>query len=101
VVRGDSMRPALRPGDRVLVAYGAPVAAGALVIARFPDGTLAVKRVSHGATTGAGGPGWFLLSDNPHQGVDSRHRGPIPAEAVLGVVRARLWTRPRWNPASV
>ncbi|MCW2753128.1 MAG: hypothetical protein JWQ32_539 [Marmoricola sp.] len=89
------MRPTLRPGDRLLVAYGAGIAPGCLVMARFADGTLAVKRVGHAATTGSGGPGWFLTSDNPEQGIDSRHRGPVPADAVLGVVRARLWSRPR------
>ena len=95
MVRGDSMRPTLRPGDRLLIAYGAPVVAGDVVMARFADGTLAVKRVDHAAPTGAGVPGWFLVSDNPAQGIDSRHRGPVPADAVLGVVRARLWRRPR------
>ncbi len=95
MVRGDSMRPTLRPGDRLLVAYGAPVRAGHVVMARFVDGTLAVKRVDHAASTAAGVAGWFLVSDNPEQGVDSRHRGPVPADAVLGVVRARLWSRPR------
>ncbi|MFL6059616.1 MAG: S24 family peptidase [Marmoricola sp.] len=94
VVRGRSMTPTLRPGDRLLVAYGAPVADGALVLARLPDGTLAVKRADHRASTGAGLPGWYLLSDNPAEGVDSRHRGPVAERAVLAVVRARVWPRP-------
>ena len=34
------------------------------------------------------------MSDNPEEGVDSRHRGPVADEAVLGVVRVRLWPRP-------
>lgn len=88
------MTPTLEPGDRLLVRYGAAVAAGDLVLARLADGTLAVKRASYAATTGTGAPGWFLLSDNPDQGVDSRHRGPVAEDAVLAVVRARVWPRP-------
>ena len=45
-VHGDSMLPTLRADDRLLVRYGAPVAAGRLVLARFADGTLAVKRAT-------------------------------------------------------
>lgn len=92
------MTPTLYPGDRLLVRYGARVAEGDLVLARMADGTLAVKRVGYAAVTGAGSPAWFLLSDNPDEGVDSRHRGPVPARAVLAVVRGRLWPWPRSLP---
>ncbi len=95
-VSGDSMRPGLRPGDRLLVRYGAPVRPGDVVVARFVDGTVVVKRATEARATRTGGPGWWLLSDAPEVGVDSRHRGVVPAEAVLGVVRARWWPRPRW-----
>jgi type IV secretory pathway protease TraF len=88
------MRPTLRPGDRLLVRYDATVTAGALVLARFPDGTLAVKRAVERRATRTGGPGWWLLSDNLGDGVDSRHRGPIADADVVGVVVARLWPRP-------
>jgi hypothetical protein len=89
------MRPTLAPGDRLLVRYGERVAAGALVIARFPDGTLAVKRATEPRPTAAGEPGWWLLSDEPEYGIDSRHRGVIPARDVIAVVVARLWPWPR------
>ena len=89
------MAPTLMPGDRLLVRYGAPVVAGAVVLARFPDGTLAVKRATERRTTSSGEPGWWLLSDAPDDGVDSRHRGPVAEGAVLGVLLARLWPRPR------
>ena len=95
MVRGDSMRPGLAPGDRLLVRYGGAVRSGALVLARFPDGALVVKRATERRETRDGRPAWWLSSDNPSVGVDSRHRGPIPAEHVLGVALLRAWPRPR------
>jgi len=90
VVRGDSMRPTLVEGDRLLLRHGATPRPGRVVVGRFADGTVAVKRAAE-ARPG----GWWLLSDNPADGVDSRHRGVVPADDVLGVVLARLWPRPR------
>jgi SOS-response transcriptional repressor LexA len=89
------MLPTLREGDVLLVRYTRPVRPGALVLARFADGTLAVKRAVERRETRAGGPAWWLLSDNPGRGVDSRHRGPVADEAVHGVVVGRIWPRPR------
>jgi phage repressor protein C with HTH and peptisase S24 domain len=89
------MRPTLEPGDRLLVRYAVPARPGALVLARFADGTLAVKRATERRSSRTGNPGWWLLSDNPDAGVDSRHRGVVEESAVLAVVRARLWPRPR------
>jgi type IV secretory pathway protease TraF len=89
------MRPTLVPGDRLLVRYAVPVAAGRLVLARFPDGTLAVKRAVERRQTRTGESGWWLLSDNAEDGVDSRHRGVIADRDVVGVVLARIWPRPR------
>jgi hypothetical protein len=88
------MRPVLAPGDRLLVRYGGRVRPGALVLARFADGTLAVKRAAERRATRTGEPAWWLLSDNPDDGVDSRHRGPVPDGDVLAVVLARVWPRP-------
>ena len=89
------MLPTLRPGDRLLVSYRRPVREGDVVVARLADGTMSVKRAAERRTTRTGGPGWWLLSDNPVDGVDSRHRGPVPDDRVLAVVRARVWPRPR------
>jgi hypothetical protein len=89
------MLPTLREGDLLLVRYAASPRPGDLVVARFADGTLTVKRAAERRRTAGGGAGWWLLSDNPGEGVDSRHRGPVPATAVLGVVRLRLWPSPR------
>ena len=90
VVRGDSMRPGLREGDRLLVSYRRTPSAGDVVVARFADGTLAVKRAVERRDRG-----WWLLSDNPEAGVDSRHRGPVPDDRVLAVVLTRVWPWPR------
>jgi Peptidase S24-like len=85
------MRPGLRPGDRLLVDYRRSTRPGDLVVARLADGTVAVKRAAERRTTRSGGPGWWLLSDDPDAGVDSRHRGVVPTEDVLAVVRFRVW----------
>lgn len=89
------MLPTLREGDLLLVRHGARPRPGALVVARFPDGTLAVKRAQEQRRTSAGAAGWWLVSDNPDEGVDSRHRGPVAEDQVLAVVRLRLWPSPR------
>ena len=89
------MEPTLREGDRLLVRYAAVPGVGGLVVARFADGTLAVKRAAERRELRTGEPGWWLLSDNPAQGVDSRHRGPVAEGDVLGVVRLRVWPSPR------
>ena len=88
------MSPTLRPGDLLLVRYAAAVTQGALVLARFPDGTLAVKRAVERRTSRTGAPAWWLLSDNLADGVDSRHRGAIADDAVVALVMARVWPRP-------
>lgn len=93
-VVGDSMRPGLRPGDLLLVRYAGRVTPGRVVLARLADGTLAVKRAAERRTTASGTPGWWLLSDDPAVGVDSRHRGPVPDADVRAVVLARVWPRP-------
>ena len=89
------MLPTLREGDLLLVRHGARIRPGDLVVARFPDGTLAVKRAAEERRTRAGEVGWWLVSDNPDEGVDSRHRGPVAEEQVRGVVRLRVWPSPR------
>lgn len=89
------MEPTLSEGDRLFVSYVAAPAAGDVVLAQFADGTVAVKRAVEQRSTRSGAPAWWLLSDNAGEGVDSRHRGPVLNESVLGVVRLRLWPSPR------
>lgn len=94
-VRGDSMRPTLTAGDWLLVRYAGRPVPGDVVVARFADGTLVVKRAAERRRTVSGDSGWWLLSDDPAAGVDSRHRGPVREADVVAVGRARLWPRPR------
>jgi len=83
-VSGPSMTPTLHDGDRVLVRYGRTARPGLIVLARFrSDPDLAViKRVSE-----TRGRDWWLLSDNPRAGTDSRTLGP----AVVQAVAIRFW----------
>ncbi|RYB91161.1 S24 family peptidase [Nocardioides oleivorans] len=94
-VRGRSMLPTLHDGDLLLVQYDARPRPGDLVVARFVDGTVAVKRAVERRRTRTDGAGWWLLSDNPDEGVDSRHRGVVAEQSVLAVVRLRMWPSPR------
>lgn len=89
------MTPTLRAGDLLLVSYRRTPTTGGLAVARFADGTIAVKRAAEERRTRADEPGWWLLSDNPAEGVDSRHRGVVPATDVVAVPLARIWPRPR------
>ncbi|WP_343045534.1 S24 family peptidase [Nocardioides marinus] len=94
-VRGASMAPTLHEGDLLLLRYDRAPAPGDLVVGELADGTVAVKRAVERRTTASGAAGWWLLSDDPSVGVDSRHRGPVPEQNVRAVVVARLWPRPR------
>ncbi len=89
------MRPALAAGDRLLVQYAVRPRSGDVVVARFADGAIVVKRAVERRSTLSGDPGWWLLSDDPEAGVDSRHRGPVRDSDVVAVGRMRLWPRPR------
>jgi nickel-type superoxide dismutase maturation protease len=89
-VTGESMLPALRPGDLLLVRVGARIAEGDVVVARHPgqDGLLIVKRVGHRS-----GEGWWLESDNQRAAgrQDSWDFGAVPDRLVVGRVVARYW----------
>jgi len=80
------MLPTLRPGDRLLLSYRRRPRVGSIVVARFADGTIGVKRAAQRREDG-----WWLLSDNAAEGVDSRHRGVVPDGDVLAVVLRRAW----------
>jgi len=86
-VSGDSMRPALEPGDRLLVRRAGRVRLRPGDLVTVPDpradagGRILVKRVvavEAGSVT--------LGGDNPASSTDSRSFGPVPASSVIGRV---------------
>ncbi|MER7681128.1 MULTISPECIES: nickel-type superoxide dismutase maturation protease [unclassified Streptomyces] len=85
-VRGPSMVPTLRHGDRLVVQYGARVRPGDVVVLRHPfqQDLLVVKRAAHRREAG-----WWVLGDNAFAGGDSTDYGTVPEELVLGKVRLR------------
>ena len=114
-----SMRPAIEPGDWLLVD---PTVArwprrGSVVVFREPgEGTLAIKRVA--ARPGDWLPfagGWLrlgedeawllgdatdeeLAADGGGRAVDSRRYGPVPVEALVGRAWLRYWPLRRVGP---
>jgi signal peptidase I len=93
LVRGPSMVPTLRDGDRVIVRMSTSRAlrAGRVVLVELPDRPLSVKRLVAVEFDGS----VRVEGDNKFGSTDSRTLGPQPADAVRGVVLARLWPRPR------
>ncbi|WP_418959073.1 nickel-type superoxide dismutase maturation protease [Streptomyces tritici] len=85
-VTGPSMVPTLLHGDRLLVHYGGRPRPGDVAVLRHPlrQDLLIVKRLIERR-----GAGWWVLGDNPGAEGDSRVFGAVPAELVLGRVRAR------------
>ncbi len=79
----------------MLISYRRTARPGDVVVARLADGTVAVKRAAERRTARDGSPAWWLLSDNPDEGVDSRHRGAVRESDVIAVTVARVWPRPR------
>ena len=83
-VVGDSMLPALAPGDRLVVVRGARAGrAGvgeivAVTDPRTPGRTL-VKRVAARRSEGV-----IVLGDNPAASTDSRALGPVAETAIRG-----------------
>ena len=90
VVRGRSMAPTLRDGDRLLVVHAVRPRAGRIAVVRFGDGVVAVKRLDHHDDTG-----WWVTRDNPREGRDSWSAGPVAADGVLALVLGRVWPWPR------
>ena len=77
------MVPTLRPGDWLLVRYGAEIRPGDLVVVELPERPLSVKRAVRRV-----GERWWVQGDNPNASTDSRTLGAVP---VLGRVLWRYW----------
>jgi signal peptidase I len=86
VVRGRSMEPTLRHGDRLLVRHGVRPHIGRLAVVRLPGRPVAVKRVTRRDPLG-----WWVERDNPAEGVDSWLVGAVPDRDVVAVVVCRVW----------
>ncbi len=94
LVSGDSMAPALRPGDLVVVRRtGRRVQVGDVVVVQLPGRPLGVKRLVHRVDDG-----WWVEGDNQAASTDSWDFGAVPATAVRGRV-VRVY-RPRRRSAS-
>jgi nickel-type superoxide dismutase maturation protease len=97
-VEGDSMRPALEPGDLLVAVRSQKIEQGMLAVFLDPrrPGFELVKRVAAVPGERAGGrmlgPGeYWILGDRPEASTDSRTFGPAHASAITGVVVARYW----------
>jgi nickel-type superoxide dismutase maturation protease len=80
-VAGDSMRPTLEPGDRLLVVPWPWLRVGQLVAVpdpRQPD-RVVVKRIGSVDSNGVS-----ILGDNAAASTDSRTFGPVPRTSILG-----------------
>ncbi|MGD3105689.1 nickel-type superoxide dismutase maturation protease [Streptomyces sp. YGL11-2] len=87
-VYNPSMVPTLRPGDQLVVRYGAAVRPGDVIVLRHPfrQDLLIVKRAVERRDGG-----WWVRGDNPYVENDSREFGAVPDELVV----ARAWVRVR------
>ena len=93
-VRGPSMAPTLKDGDVVLARRTAQTRAGDVVVVTWaarPE-QLSIKRA-----VWPDGDGWFVVGDNDLASTDSRELG---AATVHGVIRWRVWPRPRRLPGA-
>jgi nickel-type superoxide dismutase maturation protease len=91
-VRGPSMAPTLADGDVVLARRGRRPRAGEVVVVTWaarPE-QLSIKRAVR-----PDGDGWCVVGDNELASTDSRELG---VAAVHGVIRWRMWPRPRRLP---
>jgi nickel-type superoxide dismutase maturation protease len=88
-VRGPSMAPTLADGDVVLARRDERPRPGDVVVVTWDvrPAQLSIKRAVR-----PDGDGWFVLGDNERASTDSRELG---AAAVHGVIRWRVWPRPR------
>ena len=93
-VRGRSMAPSLRPGDRLLVVR-APPRVGDVVLAPDPRDSSRelVKRV-----TAVDARGVHLRGDNPAASIDARTFGAVPPDAVRWRAMLRYWPLESFGP---
>ncbi len=88
LVEGDSMFPALKDGDLVLINPYADLAIGDIVLAQHPfkQSVKIIKRIKEISPEGK----YYLVGDNPSGSSDSRSFGAISAKDILGKAVCRL-----------
>ncbi len=91
-VVGDSMRPTLEPGDRLVLSRLRRARPGDLVAVADPrqPERLVVKRLVEVSPAGL-----TVLGDNPAASTDSRTFGPVAVDAVRGRVVYRYHPKSR------
>jgi nickel-type superoxide dismutase maturation protease len=87
-VQGDSMTPAYKSGDLVLIRRTRKVKRNNVVIAHRPDREelLIIKRVITITNNG-----YWLQGDNSEFSDDSRLFGEVPRDLVKGIVLFKYW----------
>lgn len=85
-VAGPSMVPTLYDGDHLLARRGQRATSGDVVLAHFADTGAEILVVKRAVRPVAGG--WWVASDNPYAGGDSRTHGPA---TILARVVWRYW----------
>ncbi|WP_392351918.1 nickel-type superoxide dismutase maturation protease [Parasynechococcus sp.] len=94
-VKGESMRPTLQAGDRVLVrpltSASPDVEPGVVVVSWHPTNKeiRLIKRLRRRDASGL-----WLEGDNPDQSTDSRQLGLIPKTCLIGVVVGKIALNP-------
>jgi signal peptidase I len=103
-IQGNSMEPALWPGDRVLVdlwtyRHRQPRPGEVIVFAQLGAGGAAlVKRVALPPGARRSDPGLvWVLGDNAAVSSDSRVFGEVPCHRVIGRVVLRYWPPSRFS----
>ena len=88
LVEGDSMVPALKDGDYVMIDSYAELNIGDIVLAQHPfkQSVKIIKRIKEISPEGR----YFLVGDNPSESSDSRAFGALSAKDILGKAVCRL-----------
>jgi nickel-type superoxide dismutase maturation protease len=88
LVEGNSMLPALKDGDAVLIERSEKVSEGDIVLVNHPfkESVKILKRVKNFDDKGD----LFLAGDNRDESTDSRTFGAVPLKYLIGKVTSRL-----------
>ena len=86
IVRGESMRPTLLPGQKVLInrlvyVFIKPKAGDIIVVKSPEDGRMVIKRIDK-IEDGK----YFVVGDNLKKSTDSRAFGGVEKKAIIGKV---------------